>query len=152
MVASSRAAMIGGTTRSSTSTDHLGTSTQRDTEAANALIARLMEDRRDLNFLIFPILFLYRQYLELSLKGLIKDAEDLLGLEREAPTQHHLDRLWDCAKLLLVELLDGEARPEFAVVDNCIEQYSEVDPASTAERKFDDVFSCGGLQRSLLAA
>lgn len=49
--------------------------------------------------LVFPIIFLYRQYLELTLKDLIRELDRKLGYERECKIleNHKLLPLWDAA-------------------------------------------------------
>jgi len=47
--------------------------------------------------LVFPIIFLYRQYIELTLKDLVRDLDNRLGYKRQDKilSQHKLLPLWD---------------------------------------------------------
>lgn len=46
---------------------------------AEILVWHAVKSHKDLNFLVYPIVFLYRHHLELALKGLVRSANDLLG-------------------------------------------------------------------------
>ena len=49
--------------------------------------------------LIYPIVFLYRQYLELRLKEIINEERKLLKKSEYGYPEHHkLDKLWPTAK------------------------------------------------------
>jgi hypothetical protein len=47
-----------------------------------------------LDWIAFPVVFLYRQYLELSMKGLLIDAGSLLDRPQDPGTSHSLEALW----------------------------------------------------------
>ena len=47
--------------------------------AADILALHVQADDREVNFLVFPIIFMYRQYLELQLKEIIRDGQCLEG-------------------------------------------------------------------------
>ena len=104
--------------------------------AAEILIAHVGEERRDQDYLVYPIVFMYRQHLELQLKSIILHARKLLQKPEEGhPTHHKLNCLWSLAKGLTREVwADHGDPPEFAVADHFIEQFSIVDPGSMAFR------------------
>lgn len=69
--------------------------------AADILVARVLESQHELDFLIYPIVFLYRHYLELRLKELIVAGRELLDLPPDLRQVHRLDVLWvSCRKIL----------------------------------------------------
>lgn len=101
--------------------------------AAETLIRQLSSDRRGKDFMIYPILFLYRQYLELSLKLMIADAEEILSLDGTRPYTHNLSALWARCRVGLrkaAEVPESELR----IIENAVEQFSEADPSSEAFR------------------
>lgn len=51
---------------------------------AEILVRHVVDGNRDLDFLVYPIVFLYRHHLELALKDLIRGAGDLLGKRRKS--------------------------------------------------------------------
>jgi len=102
--------------------------------AGDVLVDHISETHRDQDFLVFPIVFVYRQYLELRLKKLIRDMR-ALGNEKHAfPKTHDLSKLWaDCRRLLIAleptmgsEVLEG--------VDEGIKQFGDLDPGSDSFR------------------
>lgn len=98
--------------------------------AADRLIDSLADDHSEIDFLIYPILYLYRHYLELSLKGLIRDGVSLLDWGRKPPEGHGLNNLWIQAKGVInaAARLDGQKEPNLSIIDNCIKRFAEADP------------------------
>ncbi len=102
----------------------------------------------DQNTLVFPVIFLYRQYIELRIKEIIQDGNQVLG---KAPgllryQQHHkIGELWGDCKGLLEEIdkdelarlsKDGRNKREtdLDAVQEDINKFSEWDPNSYAFR------------------
>jgi hypothetical protein len=104
--------------------------------AADRLVNSLSEDRYEIDFLIFPILYLYRHYLELALKGIIRDGESLLDSQRKPPEGHVLDKLWVRAEQVLRECskIETVENPDLSIIDNCIRQFATVDPSGESFR------------------
>ncbi len=116
-------------------------------EAGDRLVTSSMEDRSHQDALVFPIVFLYRQYLELSLKRLIREGNWLLGIpskwgEVGYPTDgksHNLLVLWkECKKVLeLVGTNYAElkiADQDLKTIEDLLTQFSQQDPGSDASR------------------
>lgn len=69
--------------------------------AADELAKKIHETGVNQDYLVYPIVFLYRQHLELILKSVIKSARQLLRTEEQGhPTHHKLKDLWPLAKEL----------------------------------------------------
>lgn len=104
--------------------------------AGDIIFEYVKETRRDQDKLVFPIVFLYRQFLELRLKELIKKGNILLKKYKEFPKQHNLDILWlQCKKILMEsELIDPQDKHDLDAVEECIHQFSEKDPYSMSFR------------------
>src|SRR5712691_2566119 len=83
-------------------------------EAGDRLVLSAMEDRSHLDFLVYPIVFLYRQYLELSLKYLVREGNRLLDFESGSktgfPGSHRFETLWPECKAVLSKV--GKKYPE----------------------------------------
>jgi hypothetical protein len=62
--------------------------------AADMIAARLVKLDRVTEAACLPALFLYRHYVELSLKGMLLDAGELLNQDELAPKDHSLTPLW----------------------------------------------------------
>ncbi len=95
--------------------------------AGEMLVEAVLKSRKDYDSLVFPIVFVYRQYLELRLKQLIRDSKRLLDDTSGFPPLHNITELWKMCRPLLNQeelyvsdqVLDaiGELITEFADVD-----------------------------------
>lgn len=105
-------------------------------KAADLLVDHIVEirsgARNPIDYLIFPIAFLYRQYVELKLKEIIRLSNDISLVEDRAPTHHKLDELWSRVRTILEE--ESVSSEDLNVVGYCIAELVAVDPASTAFR------------------
>lgn len=100
--------------------------------AADTLVAHVEATGRDHDRLVYPILFNYRQFIELALKGVIRDARKLLDEPGGAPGGHVLTNLWNTARPLLWRIA-----PNKADLDNAgesIKRFAAVDPTSEGFR------------------
>ena len=110
--------------------------------AADVLIQSLSGDQTTKNrvdTLVYPILFLYRQYLELRFKQLILKISGFLGQPERVKLTHKIDSLWGILKPLMEDALreagdQGDTAQLFTDIEECVKRYSELDPTSTAFR------------------
>lgn len=58
--------------------------------AANILVDHVDQNNCDQDFVAFPVLFLYRHYIELKLKEIIQKGRQLLDEEGTYPTHHDI--------------------------------------------------------------
>lgn len=102
----------------------------------------------DTYFLIYPIVFLYRQYIELRLKQIILQGNSILDNSRVIPEYvcnkvikvkgkektyyqiHKLDLLWNEAKETIIRLFPEDSQDELDAPECCIKQFSEIDKES----------------------
>lgn len=103
-------------------------------EAADSLVQIISDRKGSADSLIFPIVFLYRQYLELRIKDILKEGNKLLGVEYKQKAEHKLSKLWPKARNIIVELWPEEDDEPLKAIDSLISQFSEVDPNSTSFR------------------
>ena len=89
-----------------------------------------------LDLAIYPIVFLYRHYLELQLKQIIISTK-ILEREQGVPFGHRLDELWTEAKRLLTKHYKN-LPPEFTHLQTCIDEFHAVDGGSMAFRYVAD--------------
>jgi hypothetical protein len=155
--------------------DHSGASldvyAQSYRQAAEQLFSQWETvDRSPPHYALFPLAFLWRQYLELRLKSLVLDAERLHELGEDVPTSaqqrqrrkqpgygadfpdgHDLLLQWDCLEPML-KILWPDA-PETKFVKHLLVQFNEVDPLAdgfrypVATSKKDRARTLGGLPR-----
>jgi hypothetical protein len=106
--------------------------------AARHLAEQACDSGKDQDYLVYPIVYLYRHHVELLLKVIIEVAVALLGrelLERElkAIGRHDLVDLWNTARPLLNPVCDLARNPPFPPddiegIDSYIQQIHEHDP------------------------
>ncbi len=107
--------------------------------AADLLIEHIIQTRREQDNLIFPILFSYRQSIELNLKMLIRLGNALIDIFEDYPKHHDINKLWKkyrkiyCKIFSEEDILDDE-KMHLESMDNLINQFSEVDPFSIDSR------------------
>lgn len=101
--------------------------------AGHIMVAYVEANRRDQDYLVYPILFNYRQYIELTLKWLIRDARQLLDEPGGTPAGHTLENLWNTTRPLL-RRIEPRGEKDLDNVEGCINRFAEVDPTSQAFR------------------
>jgi hypothetical protein len=102
---------------------------------ADRLIRLVLNDSYYAELIIFPIVYLYRQYLELRLKQLVLDGSSFLN--KPVPikiTQHDISRLWDCYKGIFKEIEPQQSDGEIAAIEKHIKLFAHIDPLSDVFR------------------
>jgi hypothetical protein len=105
--------------------------------AADMLIERVQKEQItfDINTLVFPIVFLYRHYLELRLKSIIKEGYAIEGQAVPEKHMHHdLSRLWNKANELRIKAKVEIEEKDQKFVRSCLDEFSKIDPFSQAFR------------------
>jgi hypothetical protein len=103
-------------------------------KGADLMVARATEHRFDRDMLVFPIIFNYRQFLELSLKFLISTYGPTVGVEA-VWTSHSLTDLWARFTKVLAGYGDeGDPDGTYDVVRKVVLEFAKVDPASFSFR------------------
>ena len=74
-------------------------------KAADALAHKVVESGCDQDILVYPIAFLYRQYIELQLKHIIKESRGLLSEGSGFPEHHKIRDLWHVANGLMKKII-----------------------------------------------
>jgi hypothetical protein len=107
-------------------------------QAALHLVEHLCYKGSGQDFLVYPIIYLYRHHIELTLKSIIRTAYSLLdeavtGKSSDPLTQHDLSKLWALARPLLnavSKIADNSAFPldDLEGIDSYIRQMHEHDP------------------------
>ncbi|MGO8943323.1 MAG: hypothetical protein ACLQJ7_06580 [Syntrophobacteraceae bacterium] len=101
--------------------------------AADFLVTHAIEEGAgDPRKLLYPIMFLYRHYLELALKSLIRE-------HKTFPPIHELDKLWGICLSLLGEISPGASdNDEIQHTTRLIEEFCKVDPKSALAFRYPD--------------
>jgi hypothetical protein len=85
------------------------------------------------DYLVYPVIFGYRHFVELSLKEIIRNATRLLDKPVVIPNTHDLSALWETAVSLLAEL-EMDDPTTYRDVRECLAHYVALDPTSEAFR------------------
>jgi len=76
--------------------------------AADILVHRTVQNNTDKDALVYPIVFLYRQYLELGLKEIIREGRLFLDEGNEFLKVHRLHDLWPTVKEIIEKVYSHE--------------------------------------------
>jgi hypothetical protein len=101
---------------------------------AGDLISRAMKTPDALAMYAAPMMFMYRHYVELKLKALLRDAGQLLEDPQDIPNKHTLGTLWSRVVGLLKRLPPGVDDEMFARAAKVVRDLEDVDAASFAFR------------------
>ncbi len=101
--------------------------------AGDALVDRVAQDRGEADALVYPIVFCYRQYLELLLKDTLAEARRYYRIDKAFDNTHPLMGHWRPLRKLLETRWPNNPEPLDAVEDN-LRQFDEVDEGSFAFR------------------
>lgn len=107
-------------------------------EAADMLVEQIAaKPRWERDVIVYPCVFLYRQYLELMMKALIEVGWEYLdetvpqtGKPRKVPNTHNLNQLWDYCRVILRKVWPKGPDTDLRAVGRCIAEFSGVDPGS----------------------
>ncbi len=104
-------------------------------EAADSLVSKIVVGGRYQDILVFPICFLYRQYIELRLKEIIRSGRRLLDEPSDFPKHHKIKYLWDLVgKILNKVFADDSEPPDLSLAAHVVAEFSKLDPDSFAFR------------------
>lgn len=110
-------------------------------EGADHLVEKSKQSMFSANTLVYPIFFLYRQYIELSLKRIIQDKPLTEAKEKgNYPQIHTLIPLWNQVKKVVDELNNEDyiSKKEISQSEKTIKRFDEIDPNSFSFRYNSD--------------
>lgn len=103
--------------------------------AAERLFEQFDGSGWDANTLVYPLIFLNRQFLELRLKELISGLNFTLSHEYKFPNGHCLKTLWNTFKSLMVKLKESPIKQiDFDNTERLIKEFVSIDPQSFSFR------------------
>lgn len=101
--------------------------------AADLMVERTKRDSYDRDALVYPVLFNYRQFIELSLKSLIATYGPTVGIPPNWKS-HSLSTLWISFINVLGKYKVEDPTGANPVVANVVAQFARVDPDSFSNR------------------
>ncbi|MGB8346740.1 MAG: hypothetical protein WCD86_17770 [Ktedonobacteraceae bacterium] len=94
--------------------------------AGDKLVESVTMNQKNHDTLVFPIASLYRHYLELRLKQLIRDGSQILNTPLDFPKSHDFDSLWEQCKPILERIAPKALSIEADVVHQTLEAIGEL--------------------------
>jgi hypothetical protein len=115
--------------------------------AADSLVDKVDETGEDQDSLVYPVCFLYRQYIELRLKEIIRSGRKLIDEPGDFPQHHKIQDLWNTAVPILKKAFAHESSPlDLSRSDHVVSEFAKVDPESFAFRYPTDKTGASQLQ------
>lgn len=102
--------------------------------AADILVQYVIETRSERDTLVFPIVFNYRQYLELRCKEIIRVGRMLADEAAEFPKTHDLKKLWELCREIITDSEPSASEADLEAIDESISQFCAIDSKSQAFR------------------
>jgi hypothetical protein len=95
-------------------------------KAAEILISYIETKMNDQDILVYPIVFMYRHYLELLLKEIIKNGSKILNLEFDNNDYHHeILKLWNKVKSIILKI-DTNCKEDINMVEKVIVKINKI--------------------------
>ncbi|MFA5746799.1 MAG: hypothetical protein WC926_01855 [Candidatus Paceibacterota bacterium] len=113
--------------------DHLNGCAEGYKEAADVLVHQVIEQKLTIDKLIYPIVFLYRHYLEIRFKEIIKNGNSYL----DNPVDnwgHGLTDLWNKVRHIVRIRWPETTDEDLQAICDCVNEFKEIDPKSTSFR------------------
>lgn len=110
--------------------------------AGDILVGQALKEQSDMNFLVYPIIFCYRHYLELNLKWILMNYGKYAGIGPDT-SSHNLRKLWSNCRHVLEHFSfdDQSSRTGIESVEGLVHEFARVDPGSFNFRYTTD--TCG---------
>jgi len=122
--------------------DSLGLYIDGYREAADKLVHDVVESSTNQDILVYPISFLYRQYIELQLKHIIRESRIFLEEGSSFPEHHKIRDLWSTANALMIKIIKEHDKTikeyitnsDIEQIQKIITEFVKVDPDSFSFR------------------
>ncbi len=103
--------------------------------AAQRLVKTISDNAWGVDYMVYPVIFLYRHWFELRLKNIIDLGRQLVQVRESGyDTTHSLGRLWPVARDLIQKVWEGDRPSEFDLIESIISDFEKFDPYSQAFR------------------
>ncbi len=104
--------------------------------AVDILVQDVLKTGTKKNFIVYPIIFLYRHYLELCLKDILRNSSILTDQIPDIPGHHGIGDIWNACKKIILYLQSAEedSSIDLDIISQCIREFQKYDPEATAFR------------------
>jgi hypothetical protein len=101
--------------------------------AGDVLVQNFLGEPHDHDNLIYPILYCYRHYIEVTLKEIVENHGQWVGIILQKK-DHDLPRLWKLFFQIALVYHNDPSDEAAVAVSGCIDEFAQVDPGSFAFR------------------
>lgn len=99
--------------------------------AADLLCTQIIESNAGpIDTLIYPLCSLYRHYIELRLKEIIKDGYLIFDIRQGVPTHHKIVKLWKEAKSFTLKIWPDGPKEELENLERLLVEFEKADPGA----------------------
>lgn len=104
--------------------------------AAQTLVEKVLSRQSDVDYLVYPIIFLYRHYIELRLKEIIEHGSELLDLDNKIPTHHEIMTLWTAggARGIVLEVWPDDSGDDLKAMEETLKEFARYDQVASTFR------------------
>jgi hypothetical protein len=103
-------------------------------QGADVLIERALNDSSNLDLLVYPAMFLYRHYLELTIKLCAWEASRIHNRGARVPKGHDVRHLWSQLRQRLAQAVPDWPPDQLSQMSRLISEFAAIDPAAQAFR------------------
>ena len=103
-------------------------------DAADILVDKILKNKSITNNLAFPTIFLYRNFIELSIKLITRYGYELYDIQEDYEQIHMLEKLWQDCRSIIEKKWAKEYFETLDIVENIIKEFSTIDSSSYETR------------------
>jgi len=103
-------------------------------KASDLLVTHIQINQVDQDFLVYPIVFNYRQYLELKLKDILLVAQKVFNKTFILPIHHDINMIWKDVREIIEQNWSDTPKKDLNQVGKLINEFSNADKISMAFR------------------
>lgn len=102
--------------------------------AAEDLCNLVLETEKSIDFYVYPIIYLYRHYIELRLKEILDHSSQLLDEDFDLPKTHDIKVCWTKVRKTIISIWPEEEEDTLNEMETLIDAINNIDKKSDAFR------------------
>jgi hypothetical protein len=107
-------------------------------KSADILVKKIKKTASEQDYLVYPIIFLYRHHIELLLKNLIQLGIEFYEESNDVPKHHRIKDLWNTVKGYHREFTNSKNAKNIQFIDKIMDELCEIDADSMSFRYSKD--------------
>lgn len=102
--------------------------------AAETIVSRIAHDNSNIDYLVYPLIYLYRHYFELRIKEILFTSQDYLETKIDIPLNHNLLITWEKCKLKIKEIRPEVTNSQLQEIETILKDFNKYDQTSMSFR------------------